>query len=124
MRRGGGVSGEGEGWSPRADVSAFAMLLFEIVVGRPWPSPSPSPSSRPTAATGDEEVILFPGVPAFVSEMIEGGLRPMAGEELSFIAIIETLKKNDFRIVSGVDSDAVSAFVRGVESAADSGESE
>jgi hypothetical protein len=33
MRRAGGFSGEV--WSPRADVSAFAKLLFEIVAGRP-----------------------------------------------------------------------------------------
>jgi hypothetical protein len=33
MRRDGGLSEEGEGWMPRADVSAFAMFLFEIVAG-------------------------------------------------------------------------------------------
>jgi hypothetical protein len=122
MRRGGGFSGEGEGegqgWSPQADVSAFAMLLFEIVAGRPW--------SRPSDAMADTEVIVPPGVPSFVSEMIEGGLQRRARprRELSFIAIIETLKENDFRIVSGVDSDEVSAFVSGIESAAESGDSE
>jgi hypothetical protein len=110
MRRGGGFSGEG--WSPRADVSAFAMLLFEIVAGRPWSSPPPSAANT----DGDREVLLPPGVPSFVSEMIEGGLRPMAGEKLSFIEIFETLKKNGFGIVAGVDSEEVSAFVRRVES--------
>jgi hypothetical protein len=101
---GGGFSGEGEGarWSPQADVSAFAMLLFEIVAG------GSSPPSR--AATADGEVIVPPGVPSFVSEIIEGGLRPNAGEELSFIAIFERLQANGFRIVAGVDSDEVSAF--------------
>jgi serine/threonine protein kinase len=116
MRRDGGFSGEGEGWSPQTDVSAFAMLLFEIVAGHPSPSPS--------AAKADGEAILPPGVPAFVSEIIEGGLRPITGSELSFIAIFETLKNNDFRIVAGVDSEEVSAFVSRVESAAESHESE
>jgi serine/threonine protein kinase len=115
MRRDGGLSG-GEGWSPRADVSAFAMLLFEIVAGRPWPSPPPS------AAQADAEVSLPPDVPGFVSEMIETGPRLKAGQELSFIDIIEILKRNAFRIMAGVDSDEVSAFVSGVESAAQSGE--
>jgi serine/threonine protein kinase len=128
IRRDGGLSwagacvGDGEGWSPRVDVSAFAMLLFEIVSGRPWPSPPPPP--RLSAAQADEEVSLSPDVPSFVSSIIEGGLRPIAGRELSFIALIDTLKANAFRIVSDVDSDAVSAFVRGVESPAGSGESE
>jgi hypothetical protein len=117
MRRDGGFSeeGEGEGWSPRADVSAFAMVLFEIVTGHPLPQSS--------AAQAYGEVILPPDVPWFVSEIIEGGLRRMAGDELSFIDIFETLMKNDFGIVSGVDSDEVSAFVREVGSAGQCGES-
>jgi serine/threonine protein kinase len=83
MRRDGGFSRDGEEWSPQADVSAFAMLLFEIVAGRPWPSLSPPPPPRPPPSAAkaevDGEVILPPDVPAFVSEIIEGGLRPMAG---------------------------------------------
>jgi serine/threonine protein kinase len=115
-RRDGGFSGEGEEWSPQADVSAFAMLLFEIIAGRPL--------SRPSDAMADTEVIVPPDIPSFVSEIIEGGLRPRARRELSFIAIIETLKRNHFRIVSGVDSEEVSAFVSRIEGAAESGDSE
>jgi hypothetical protein len=69
-------------------------------------------------------MILPPNIPVFVSEMIEGGLWPSSGEELSFISIIETLKANDFGIVTGVDSDEVSTFVGRVESATESGELE
>jgi hypothetical protein len=116
MLRGRDRGFSGEGWSPQADVSAFAMLLFEIVTG------SLSPLLR--AAKTDEEVILPPDIPAFVSEIIKGGLRPIAVGELSFIGICESLKANDFRIVAGVDSDEVSAFINRVESAAQSGESE
>jgi hypothetical protein len=118
MRRDGGFSGEGEEWSLQANVSAFAMLLFEIVAGRPSPSPPPS------AAEANGELILPPDVPAFVSEIIERGLRPSSGEELSFIASFEILKRNGFRIVAGVDSDEVTAFISRVESAAQFGESE
>jgi hypothetical protein len=119
---GGGFSGEseGEGWSPQADVSAFARLLFEIVAGCSSPPPPSRAATADEDGDGDWEVIVPPDVPSFVSEIIEGGLRPIAGKELSFIAIIETLKANDFRIVAGVDSDEVSAFVSGVESAAQS----
>jgi hypothetical protein len=63
MRRDGGFSGDGEAWSPRADVWAFAMLLHEIVVGSPGPLPS--------GVDGEVNVISFPGVPVFVSEIIE-----------------------------------------------------
>jgi serine/threonine protein kinase len=118
--RGGGFSGEGEGdgavWSPQADVSAFAMLLFEIVAGCSSPLPPLRAATADEDGDGDWEVIVPPDVPSFVSEIIEGGLRPIAGKELSFIAIIETLKANDFGIVAGVDSDEVSAFVSRVES--------
>jgi hypothetical protein len=34
MRWGGGFSGKR--WSPRPDISAFGMLRFDIVAGRPW----------------------------------------------------------------------------------------
>jgi hypothetical protein len=122
MRRDGGFSGageaerEGELWSPQADVSAFAMLLFEIVAGCPWPEPS--------VAQADWLRLLPPDVPGFVSEIIDGGLGRSAGRELSFIGIFETLEANAFRIVTGVDSAEVSAFVSRVESAAQFGESE
>jgi serine/threonine protein kinase len=118
MRRDGGFSGEGEGegegWSPRADISAFAMLLFEIVTGYPPPPPR----------AADERVILPPGVPGFISEIIERGVQPIPGETLTFIGIFKILKKNAFQIVEGVNSDEVSAFVLGVESATQFGESE
>jgi serine/threonine protein kinase len=120
LRRDGGFSGDGDGdvkgWSPRADVSGFAMLLFEIVTGRPFPPPS--------TANAAGEVIVPSGVPVFVSEIIDGGLRPIAGRELSFIAIVDTLEANAFRIMAGVDSEEVSAFVRRVKSVPESGESE
>jgi hypothetical protein len=92
------------------------MLLFEIVAGHPF--------SPPSAAELDGEVILPPGVPVFVSEIIERGVAPRPRGEPSFIDILESLKNNGFRIVAGVDSDEVSAFVSGVESAVQSGESE
>jgi hypothetical protein len=51
-------------------------------------------------------------------------MEPIAGEELSFIAIVETLKAKNFQILAGVDSDKVSAFVSSFESAEQSGELE
>jgi hypothetical protein len=117
---GGGLSGEedgdGEVWSPQTDVSAFAMLLFEIVAGHPLPSP------RATKAHG--QVILPPDVPEFVSAIIEEGPRLRARMEPSFIGIFRTWKEDALQILAGVDSDDVSAFVSRVESAEQSGESE
>jgi hypothetical protein len=129
MRRDGGFSGELEGWSPQADVSAFAMLLFEIMVGHSCPSSSFSSSSLPPprAAKADREVILppgTPGIPEFVSEIIEDGVGLSVWRGVSFIRIFETLKANGFRIVAGVDSDEVSPFISCVESIAQSGKSE
>jgi hypothetical protein len=68
-------------------------------------------------------LILPSAVPEFVSELIEGGLRPISGEELSFIDVFEILEANDFEMMAGVDFDEISAFVSRVESAVDSGES-
>jgi hypothetical protein len=76
------------------------------------------------AAKADGEVILPPDGPRFVSEIIERGLGPHARRGLSFIGIFEPLNEYGFRIVAGVDSDGVSAFVSRIESAAHFDESE
>jgi serine/threonine protein kinase len=100
-----------EKWSPAADVCEFAFLLSEIAVGRP-----PVP---PIGAAG--ELPVPAGVPDFVSRMIEDGRSPASHCRLSFVDIVERLKRNRFAIMAGVDSEEVSAFVAQVESAEQSG---
>jgi hypothetical protein len=56
-------------------------------------------------------------VPPFVADLIEGGLSADPCDRPSFGAILARLEANCFEIVEGVDSDAVSAFVRAVEAA-------
>jgi serine/threonine protein kinase len=101
----------GEGWSPSVDLSAFAALLFEIAVGRPATPPIGAAEWPPIPA----------GVPEFVSQMIEDGRSPESQRRLSFVNIVERLKKNRFEIMAGVDSEEVVAFVAWVESAEQSG---
>jgi serine/threonine protein kinase len=96
-RRVGGFSGQR--WTPQTDISAFASILFEIVVGRP--------------ANG--EVSVPTNIPYFVSEIIETGLWSKRG--CSFNDILEILRKNRFQIENGVDSAEVFAFINWVESA-------
>jgi hypothetical protein len=69
-------------------------------------------------------VIRPPGVPELISEIIARWQPPSAEREPSFIEIIETLKNNDFRVLAEIASDKVTAFIRRVESAEESGESE
>jgi hypothetical protein len=47
--------------------------------------------------------------------MIERGTSLDSGPKLSFVEIFETLKENDFRILEGVDSKAISNFVSWIE---------
>jgi hypothetical protein len=97
----------GEEWDPKVDVSAFAFLLFEIVFG--------------CHSTSFDDVMenlpLNHGVPNSVLEIIEEGRSPKSNRDLSsFIDIIRNLKGDHFEIMTGVDSDEVSAFVDEVES--------
>jgi serine/threonine protein kinase len=102
----------GEEWSPKADVSAFASLLFEIAVGR-HSTPLISAADRPP----------FPAsVPEFVSRIIEEGRSPESRHNLSFVDIVESLKAERFQIMAGVDFDEVSAFVSWVESSEEAGQ--
>jgi hypothetical protein len=54
-------------------------------------------------------------VPAFVWQLIEDKRSPESMRCLSFVDIVNFLKKNRFQITAGVDSDEVSAFVSSVE---------
>jgi serine/threonine protein kinase len=89
----------GEGWSPVADICAFASLLFEIAVGLP--------DAQPGAA---------PTIPAFVSAIIDEGRSPSPTAKRSFADLLQSLQANGFAILAGVDSAEVCAFVESVES--------
>jgi hypothetical protein len=95
----GGISGEE--WRLERDIQAFALILFEIVVGG--------------SATGAASIPA--SIPDFVVEIIKLGLYRTSDKRYSFNDIFEILKKNDFQIEDGVDSKVVSAFVNWVESA-------
>jgi serine/threonine protein kinase len=86
-------------WTQKTDVSAFASIFFEIVVGRP--------------ANGEVSVPM--NIPGFVSKIIEFILQSDRG--CSFHDILDFLKENEFQIEDGVDSAEVFAFVNWVESA-------
>jgi hypothetical protein len=94
----GGTSGEG-GRRER-DIQAFALILFQIVVGK--------------SATGVASIPM--SVPDFVVEISKLGLYRRSNKGYSFNEIFTILKQNNFRIEDGVDSEEVSAFVRWVES--------
>jgi serine/threonine protein kinase len=102
----------GENWTPRCDVSAFAFLLFEILVGRPV--------TELSVTCGD--VVLPTDVPEFVSEMIEKELSPNSDGKRSFIDIFESLEGGGFRILADVDSEDVAEFVNRVQLAEQSGQ--
>jgi serine/threonine protein kinase len=93
----GGFSGQR--WTPQADISAFASILFEIVVGQP--------------ANGETSVPT--NIPHFVRKIIETAL--WSKRKYSFHEILEILKANNFEIEDGVDSAEVLEFIRWVESA-------
>jgi serine/threonine protein kinase len=101
----------GEGWSPAVDVSGFASLLSEIVIG--------NPASFPITSMDDSS--LRPIVPAFVRQIIEDAQLTKPKRLLSFVDIVDRLKKNHFQITLGVDSEEVLRFVSWVESSEQSG---
>jgi hypothetical protein len=61
-------------------------------------------------------IIIPTNVPMFVLKLIETGQSPGSRRQQSFNNIFNILKKNDFEIVSGVDSADVLTFVDWVES--------
>jgi serine/threonine protein kinase len=92
----GGFSGES--WSPSSDIQAFSRILSEIVVGA-------------SAGQGGFD----PSVPSFVSWLIEKGQSPDLKTMKSFLDIFEILKRNQFRIMEGVNIEEISNFVNWIE---------
>jgi hypothetical protein len=105
--RGGPFSDGGE--KIRADLFAFSILAFEILVGRPCPRP----------LTSKWDLKFPPEADRRVFKMMEEAVWGTA----SFIDIFGILRNQffmpsgDFQIVDGVDSAEVCAFVNWVESA-------
>jgi serine/threonine protein kinase len=97
---------------PTVDISGFASLLAEIGVNRIVNS----------SIGSMEDSLHHSFVPDFVLEIIEAGQSPKSPCQVSFINIFSRLKANDFRILSGIDPEEVSAFVRWVESSEETGE--
>jgi hypothetical protein len=95
-----------EGWSPDQDISEFALILFEIIVGHPMM----------LSGVANSQTTLPSDVPMFVLELIEARQSRGFGMVRSFNDIFDILKHNDFKILSGVDSADVLTFVRWVES--------
>jgi serine/threonine protein kinase len=95
----GGISGEE--WRLERDIQAFALILFEIIVGGSATDVASIPAS----------------IPDFVAEIIKLGFYRTSDNKYSFNDIFEILKQNNFRIEDGVDSEEVSMFVSWIESA-------
>jgi hypothetical protein len=87
-----------EDWTPTADIRAFAEILSVTAVGA-----SDGQSGRGS------------GVPTFVSEIIERGLFASTITRESMGNIFKILQRKGFKVVDGVDSDEVFAFVNWVE---------
>jgi serine/threonine protein kinase len=96
----------GEEWSPDRDVRSFGSILFEIIVGHP---------EMLCEATNAQEIALH-DIPEFVSRLVMSEQSPERRRRESFNDILDIMKQNQFKIMSGVDSVDVLAFVDWVES--------
>jgi hypothetical protein len=95
-----------EGWIPDQDICGFVLILFEIIVGHPMM----------LSGVANNPVLLPRDVPMFVSQLIETIRSSISLKLKSFNIVFDILKLNDFKIMSGVDSEEVLTFVRWVES--------
>jgi hypothetical protein len=68
------------------------------------------------SGVSNRQTILPADIPMFVSQLIETRQSRRLGMVRSFNDIFDILKKNDFKVLSGVDSADVLTFVRWVES--------
>jgi hypothetical protein len=100
----------------KADVFAFALMLYQVVADdavasargvRRW--------LAMIMANGEPFTVTKAGVPDFVSKLIAGGLAENPAQRPSFEEILDEFEENEFRIVAGVDTNSVDAFAIWVE---------
>jgi hypothetical protein len=92
-------------WSLKIEIEGFISILIEILVGHP--------ATQSDVSNG--QAILSPDIPMFVLEMISVDQSADRGISESFNDIFDHLKKNNFQILSGVDSAEVLMFVTWIE---------
>jgi hypothetical protein len=92
----GGFSGAN--WTPKQDIRAFTGIFSKIVIG-----------------TSCEHGCSDSTMPLFVRKMIERGESSDSKAIGSFSDILTILKKDNFKIMDGVDTEEVSHFVKWIE---------
>jgi hypothetical protein len=92
---------ENEDLTPKSDVHAFTLILFEVLFGK----------------CSTCEVFIHSEIPEFLFNIIGAGLWCESEINSSFAKIFEILNWNDFQIVEGVNSSEVSDFISWIESA-------
>jgi serine/threonine protein kinase len=84
---------------PKVDVYAFALLLYEIVVGRPVFAGHIRLVDWASRMVGGVRNVIPEYVEPFVRSVIERGWRTDPAERPSFVEIYEQMRLNDFCIV-------------------------
>jgi serine/threonine protein kinase len=107
---------EQEGYSEKVDVYSFALILYEIVVGRQVFSSSLTlPQLALKVAKGGRAEIP-PDVDKLVADLIQRGWSASPAERPSFRAIYEDLRAHEFCIARGAfESRKVASYVNWVK---------
>jgi hypothetical protein len=101
-------------WS--SDVFAFALILFELVVGQP---------AIPKHLQGRhiERLLAVENFPPEIPEWVESGVQELimdcwendANDRPTFEAIFDRLEEMDFKVVAGVNSAKLRRFVDDID---------
>jgi serine/threonine protein kinase len=104
------------GGSAESDVFSFALILYELVVGQPW---LPLDHSKLEAAKLIVVDDYRPQIPDYVlpdaKALIEDCWVTDPKQRLTFGQIVLRLEKIEYKLIAGVNSAKVSAFVKKIE---------
>jgi serine/threonine protein kinase len=100
------------GYTELVDVYSFALILYEILVGRPVFEPALAPGEVFTLARSGERPPLPDALPGFVKGVIMRGWSPAPKERPPFQEIWDILVANEFAIDGVVDVESVQHYTR------------
>jgi sterile alpha motif and leucine zipper-containing kinase AZK len=104
------ISGN-EDYTNKVDVYSFALVMYEVILGRPMFPPDLGPMELAQRIMNADMTEIPVWVSEFAQNVMKKGWSPQAAERPSFREIFKDMRTHKFEIIDGVDAVEVESYV-------------